>query len=290
MRRSDAAAAPGEGKQPSRGISRRTLLVGGGVGVGLALAFSLWPRRYAPNLLAGEGETILNAFLKIGADGRVIVAVPQAELGQGVSTALPQILADELGADWRMVGVEPAPLNPIYANQLLAEELSQGSLPEALSGVRRWTAQEAATRGGLMLTGGSTSVRAFEKRLREAGAAARALLSIAAARRWDADWRELDAHGGSVWRGAEAIGFGDLAEAAASERVPADLPIRAGLEHRLMGQPLPASTRPARSTARLCSPATFACPTWSTLRRAARRSAAGSSAPTATLLTACARR
>jgi isoquinoline 1-oxidoreductase beta subunit len=246
MRRSDAAAAPGEGKQPSRGISRRTLLVGGGVGVGLALAFSLWPRRYAPNLLAGEGETILNAFLKIGADGRVIVAVPQAELGQGVSTALPQILADELGADWRMVGVEPAPLNPIYANQLLAEELSQGSLPEALSGVRRWTAQEAATRGGLMLTGGSTSVRAFEKRLREAGAAARALLSIAAARRWDADWRELDAHGGSVWRGAEAIGFGDLAEAAASERVPADLPIRAGLEHRLMGQPLPRLDAPGK--------------------------------------------
>jgi isoquinoline 1-oxidoreductase beta subunit len=61
-----------------------------------------------------------------------------------------------------------------------------------------------------MLTGGSTSVRAFERRLRDAGAAARALLSIAAARRWDADWRELDTHGGFVWRGEESIAFGDL--------------------------------------------------------------------------------
>ena len=54
-------------------------------------------------------------------DGRVIVAVPQAELGQGVWTSLPQILADELGADWRTVAVEPAPLSPLYANHLLAE-------------------------------------------------------------------------------------------------------------------------------------------------------------------------
>jgi isoquinoline 1-oxidoreductase beta subunit len=80
------------------------------------------------------GETILNAFLKIGTDGRVTIIVPQAELGQGVATALPQILADELGADWRNVAIEPAPLNPLYANQLLAEELSQGALPDALAG------------------------------------------------------------------------------------------------------------------------------------------------------------
>jgi isoquinoline 1-oxidoreductase beta subunit len=246
MGRADAEAKPGEDARWGRGISRRTLLVGGGVGIGLALAWTLWPRRYAPNLRAGEGETILNAFLKIGKDGRVVVVVPQAELGQGVSTALPQILADELGVDWRSVGVEPAPLNPLYANQLLAEELSQGSLPEALGGVRRWTAQEAATRGGLMLTGGSTSIRAFEQRLRDAGAAARALLSMVAARRWDADWRELDAHGGFVWRGEEGIPFGDLAEAAASERVPADLPIRGGIENRLMGQPLPRLDAPGK--------------------------------------------
>jgi isoquinoline 1-oxidoreductase beta subunit len=242
MAQADRAEAGSSG----HGISRRTLLVGGGVGVGLALALTMWPRRYAANLRAGPDESVLNAFLKIGKDGRVTMIVPQAELGQGVATALPQILADELGADWRSIGLEPAPLNPLYANQLLAEELSQGALPDALGGVRRWTAQEVATRGGMMLTGGSTSVRAFERRLREAGAAARALLSIAAARRWDADWRELDTHGGFVWRGEESIAFGDLAEAAASERVPRDLPVRAGIENRLTGQPLPRLDSPGK--------------------------------------------
>ncbi len=228
------------------GISRRTLLIGGGVGVGLALAWTLWPRRYRPNLVAGPDETILNAFLKIGKDGRVTVIVPQTELGQGVATALPQILADELGADWRSVAIEPAPLNPLYVNQLLAEELSQGALPEALGPVRRWTAREVATRHGMMLTGGSTSVRAFEGRMREAGAAARHLLTAVAARQWSVEASELSAHSGFVWRGEEAIAFADLAERAASETLPAEVPLRSGRDHRLIGQPLPRLDAPGK--------------------------------------------
>ena len=152
------------------GISRRTLLIGGGAGVGLVLAWRLWPRSYRPNLRAAEGETLMGAYLKIGRDGRVIVAVPQTELGQGVYTSLPQILADELGADWRTVGVEPAPVSPLYANTWLAEEAADDSgWPGAFQGVSRWVARGYATRNALMITGGSTSVRAFEAPLREAG-------------------------------------------------------------------------------------------------------------------------
>lgn len=228
------------------GISRRTLLVGGGAGVGLALAWSLWPRSYRPNLSAGPGETIVNAFLKIGRDGRVIVALPQAELGQGVSTALPQILADELGADWGNVGVEPAPISPLYANQLLAGELADGATLDALGSVGGWAAHEIATREALMLTGGSTSVRAFEPRMREAGAAARALLSMAAARRQDADWRDLDTHDGFVWRGEERIAFGDLAEDAAARTPPRTLLMRGGNAHRLVGLTVPRLDGPAK--------------------------------------------
>src|SRR5688572_16092937 len=213
-------------------ISRRTLLVGGGVGLGLAIAWGLWPRSYQPNLRAAPGETLFNAFLKIGTDGRVIVAVPQAELGQGVYTSLPQILADELGADWRTISVEPAPISPLYANLLLAEEASGDSAFPGLFGVDRWTARQYAMRNALMLTAGSSSVRGFEPRLREAGAAARALLSMAAARRWDAQWEELDTRAGFVWRGADRIPFGELAEAAARESLPDNLPVRGGLEHR----------------------------------------------------------
>lgn len=229
-----------------RGISRRTFLVGGGAGVGLVLAWTLWPRVYAPNLRAAEGETALGAFLKIGRDGRVIVAVPQAELGQGSWTALPQILADELGADWRTVSVEPAPIGPLYANLLAAEEAADASLIPAALGVDHWAAREYATRHALMLTGGSTSVRGFEDRLRAAGASARALLCVAAAERWQVEWSELDTRDGFVWNGEQRIAFAELAETAAQAELPEELPVRGGIDYRLTGQALPRLDLPAK--------------------------------------------
>jgi isoquinoline 1-oxidoreductase subunit beta len=227
-------------------MKRRTLLVGGGVGAGLLIAWGLWPRSYAPNLRAAPGETLFNAFLKIGIDGRVIVAVPQAELGQGVYTSLPQILADELGADWRAVSVEPAPISPNYANQLLAEGLAGDRLPSALEGIGRWAAREYATRSALMITGGSTSIRAFEPRMRQAGAAARALLMKAAAERWDVAWETLDTRQGFVVHGASRLSFAELAEEAASLELPDHLPVRGGIEGRLVGQSLPRIDLPSK--------------------------------------------
>jgi len=235
------------GSRERRGISRRGLLIGGGAAVGLAIAWQVWPRSYAPNLRAGEGETLFNAFLKIGVDGRVIVAVPQAEIGQGVYTTLPQILADELGADWRTVGVEPAPLSPLYANQLLAAEIAGNPLPSPLESVGAWAVDEYATRGALVMTGGSTSVRAFEPRLREAGAAARALLQMAAAARWEVNWEELDTRGGFVvGAGGRSLRFAELAAEAAALELPEHPPVRGGLENRLVGQPLPRIDTPAK--------------------------------------------
>src|SRR5690606_40347015 len=107
----------GKGRQ---GIDRRALLVGGGAGAGLLLAWAVWPRSYKPNLNAAPGEFVFNAFLKIDRAGQVIVIVPQLEMGQGITTLLPQILADELGADWRTIAVQSAPESPLYANTLLA--------------------------------------------------------------------------------------------------------------------------------------------------------------------------
>lgn len=208
-------------------IDRRGLLIGGGLGAGLLVAWTVWPRRYETNLRAAEGETVFNTFLKLGNDGRVIVAVPQTELGQGVYTSLPQILADELGADWKTVGVEPAPYSPLYANPLLAGSLTVEA-PEPSS----WAD------GRFMLTGGSTSIRAFEPKLREAGAAARVLLCKAAAERLDVDWQGLDAHGGFVWIGKDRISFGELADEAARLSLPDDLPMREGSENRLTDAPL----------------------------------------------------
>jgi isoquinoline 1-oxidoreductase beta subunit len=221
-----------------RGLSRRSLLIGGGAGAGLLVAWALWPRSYRPNLHQAAGETIVNAFLKIGEDGRVVVAIPQAEIGQGVWTSLPQILADELGADGRTIAVEPAPISPLYANDFLADTAAQTSLPGFLQGVGGWTAREYAMRQAVMLTAGSTSIRAFEPRMREAGAAARLLLMKAAARRWNADWTTLDTAGSFVTGPLGKLRFGELAEQAVREELEDDLPARGGLDNRLYGQPL----------------------------------------------------
>ncbi|HYD14509.1 MAG TPA: molybdopterin cofactor-binding domain-containing protein [Allosphingosinicella sp.] len=230
-----------------RGPTRRQLLIGGGLGVGLLVAWKFWPRSYTPNLRAREGETVYNAWLKLGRDGHVSVAVPQAELGQGAWTALPQILADELGADWRTVAVEPAPLSPLYANTFLAAQAADDSgWPSGLQGTGRWLSRRYATRSALMLTGGSSSVRAFETPLREAGAAARVMLCMAAAARWGADWRELEARAGFVWRGSDRIPFAELAEAAVGYTPPDPVPLREDVEGRLSGQPLPRLDAPAK--------------------------------------------
>jgi isoquinoline 1-oxidoreductase beta subunit len=223
-------------------LDRRTLLIGGGVGAGLVVAWAVWPRTYLPNLTASPGESLYGAWLKIGTDGHVTVAVPQAEMGQGVFTAMPQIVADELGADWKMIGVEPAPLNPLYANPLAAAtlfELALGSMPEQLQ-------RTYAARTGLMLTGCSTSIRQFEDPLRHAGATARVLLCKAAARRWNTDWQACGTANGFVVHGNQRLPFGQLAAEAADEEAPDPVPLRTGDDNRLYGQPLPRLDTPAK--------------------------------------------
>ncbi|UAK24133.1 xanthine dehydrogenase family protein molybdopterin-binding subunit [Sphingomonas nostoxanthinifaciens] len=227
-------------------LSRRTLLIGGGAGVGLVLAWELWPRDYRPNLAVDPGETVMGAFLKIAETGRVTVVVPQAEMGQGVWTALPQALADELGADWRQIAVEPAPLGPLYANRLIAGEMAEDALPHMLAGVGRWAAQNWATRNALMITAGSTSIRAFEQPFREAGAMARALLCMTAGKRIGADWRACDTEAGFVVRGQDRFRFGALAAEAAGFAPPATPPLRRPGEGGISGKAMPRLDLPAK--------------------------------------------
>ena len=226
----------------SEALSRRTLLVGGGVGMGLVVAWTAWPRRYAPNLVAEMGEHVYGAWLRIGEDGHVVVAVPQAEHGQGAWTALPQIVVDELGADWRTVAVEPAPLNPLYANPLALDELFEGLFDAVPASIRAgW-----ATRSTLMLTGGSTSVREFEDACRTAGAGARALLCKAAARRWGVGWESCSVEAGFVVHGRQRLRFADLAADAVKEKLPDPLPIGVQGAGKAMGQSLPRLDTPAK--------------------------------------------
>src|SRR3546814_5472524 len=100
-------------------------------------------------------------------------------MGQGVSTLLPQIIADEIGADWRTIAVESAPISPLYANTLVVDEDSAAFMPRAgvpdfVADVRSWVRREWAVRHAVMLTANSSSVRMFEGPCRDAAAQARA--------------------------------------------------------------------------------------------------------------------
>jgi isoquinoline 1-oxidoreductase beta subunit len=228
------------------GLNRRTMLIGGGAAIGLVLAWEVWPREYRPNLAVAPGETVLNAFLKIDIAGRVTVVVPQAEMGQGVWTALPQALADELGADWRQIAVEPAPINPLYANRLIAGDAGEAAVPDFLRGIGGWAAREWATRHALMITAGSTSIRAFEQSFREAGAFARALLCMAAGKRLGADWQACDTEAGFVVRRPDKFRFGELAAEAAGFVPPQQAPLRRPGEGNISGKSMPRLDLPAK--------------------------------------------
>ena len=229
------------------GFNRRTLLVGGGAAAGLLLAWGIWPRSYRPNLNAAPGETVFNAFLKITASGQIVVIVPQTEMGQGVTTLLPQILADELGADWRTIGVESAPVSPLYANRLLAREWLANDWSRLTGEAGDWTIDQYATRRALMLTGAATSVPMFHTAYREAGAAARVLLCQAAAARWDVPWESCDIQNGLISDGGRrTMRLGDVAAEAVSFDLPEILPFRQAQADRLAGRDLPRLDTPSK--------------------------------------------
>lgn len=224
-------------------VDRRKFLIGAGAGAGLVIGYLAWPRQRALNWVARPGEIIVNGWVKIDGSGRVIVAVPQAEMGQGVYTALPQIVADELGADWRTVGVEPAPLHPIYANIFISAAAAE-RLPSLLQGMGRWALVELARRYSMQLTGGSTSVMAFHDTLRLAGASARAMLCAAAARRWDVNQTECDTANGFVEHQGKRLRFADVLDDVDADDAPETPALRK--TPRLIGRSMPRLDVPAK--------------------------------------------
>ncbi|HEY4069989.1 MAG TPA: molybdopterin cofactor-binding domain-containing protein [Sphingomicrobium sp.] len=205
---------------------RRTVLIGGGAGIGLIVAFLAWPRHMRSELAAEKGEEAFGNFIKIARNGRITVAVPQVETGQGIWTALPQIVADELGAAWDTIAVEPAPLTRAYANPLAKEE--------------SWPAESR-------ITADSTSVRAFEPVLRHAAAVARAMLVGAAADRWNVDAKDCETADSFVMNRGRTFTFGELAEEAADRTPPSDPPLRQETKGRLIGQSIPRLDGPAKA-------------------------------------------
>jgi isoquinoline 1-oxidoreductase beta subunit len=197
--------------------ARRDLLVqAGAAGGGFLLGLSL-PGRAA----SGAGARFVpNAWIRIGADDSVTLMLSQVEIGQGIATTLPAVLADELGADWNRVAVENAPVDEAYRNPAF-----------------RW-----------MFTGNSESTATFAPIMRRAGAAARAMLVGAAAEGWSVPDAECRSEGGAVLHvpSGRRVSFGSLAAAAARRPVPTDPPLRPDAELRLVGRPLARRDIPAK--------------------------------------------
>ena len=242
-----------------RGLSRRSLLIGGAAAGGLVIGWALWPRQYRAGFAATEDERVFDAWLKIARDGQVTVALPQTELGQGVYTLLAQIVAGELGADWRAVAVQPAEINPLFANVLLARQWAPAVLPPQADRAEDQpmlgdALEELATRGAFMVTAGSSSVRMFEQPARIAGATARAMLCRAAAARWDVPWESCRAVDGFVIHERRRLRFGELAEEAAALDPPDPVPLLPTPRNALSGMDMPRLDVPAK----LDGSATFA--------------------------------
>jgi isoquinoline 1-oxidoreductase subunit beta len=232
-------------------INRRALLTGGAAAGGLVVAWTLWPRSHAAGINAAPDEAVLGNYLKVGRDGHVTVLVPQTETGQGIFTEIAQIVADELGADWRTVAVEPAPLSAVYANSLfIAEDAAmvtpRNGVPNALVQFDPGNAITLPGATPALLTGASTSVRMHGPVARDSAALARALLCMAAAARWDVAWEACETREGFVIHGDQRLRFGALVDAAAQLSPPAYPAYRPVDEHRLIGRTLPRLDLPAK--------------------------------------------
>ncbi len=215
-------------------LTRRNIMIGALAGGGLALGYALMPRQYPLPLSAGEGEHAFDAWIKLARDGTVTVAVPQLEMGQGVTTLIPQIVAMELGADWRKVAAEPAPPSALYANYPLAArwaELWMPVLPALGDSPVSPVTRRMAESGEFTATADGTTLAAYEATVRRAAAAVRALLCRAAAEKWGTDWADCEAVQGFIVQGKRRASFGSLAAAAAKLDPPSEPVLRADPPH-----------------------------------------------------------
>lgn len=212
-------------------VTRRGILLGIGAAGGLIAAWALTPRSFAPPLSPGPGEYAFDAWLKIGKDGVISIAVPDCEMGQGISTLIAQVAAMELGADWRQIAIEPAPVSGAYANPVLAAKWAPLWLPLA-SGLAdspgSLLARRFAEREGFTATADGTSLAAHETAARAAAAGARAMLAKAAAAKWGVSWEECEAQSGFILHDKNKASFAELVSDAASYSPP-DPPVARAL-------------------------------------------------------------
>lgn len=213
--------------KPASDLNRRAFLnatatVGGGLILALTLPGRSGKSNSAAAAVAGasggaagtarQSSSQLNAWLKIARDNSITVIVDRSEMGQGVYTALPMLLAEELEVDVDAIRIEPAPVGDAYINP----------------------------GNGGQVTGTSNSVQDAWDKLRTAGAQARTLLISAAADRWRVDPAQCHARNGRVVNAqGKSLTYGELADSAAKRPLPKDVKLKARSDFEIIGKPRP---------------------------------------------------
>ncbi|MGH8502420.1 MAG: molybdopterin cofactor-binding domain-containing protein [Gammaproteobacteria bacterium] len=216
-------AAGAQRAQAQAGVTRRTFLkVTSLAGAGFVIGFA--PFKGALHAApAGDARQGFGPFIRIGTDNTVTVLCKHLDKGQGVTTGLPTIVAEELDAAWSQMRAEFAPANAkLYQNLAF----------------------------GVQGTGGSTAIANSWMQLRTAGAAARAMLCEAAAQRWNVPVDSVDVENGVVMHRASKrrATFGDLAAQAADIEPPEKPRLKDPKEFKLIGTRLPRLDSPAKTS------------------------------------------
>lgn len=159
-----------------------------------------------------------NAWVHIADDNTITLISYMSEMGQGVYTSLPMLIAEELNVDIHTVKVATAPANPAYINGLL----------------------------GAQITGGSTAIRDAWEKLRVGGAQVRTMLVQAAANKWGVDASSLSANNGIVSGGGKSATYGELAAAASAVPVPKEVKLKDPSEFRIVGKPIQRLDTPSK--------------------------------------------
>lgn len=196
-------------------VDRRSFLRASIIGGGALLVASSFPFRSRAEEKLGVTEAVSpefrpNAFIKIAPDGKVTVTVGQAEMGQGILTSLPMIVADELEVDWSNVSYEHGPPGAAYNNPAF----------------------------GAQITGGSASVKGFYEPLRKSAAGVREMLVAAAAQQWGVPAEQCRARNGEVFHptSRRTAKYGTLLDAAAKITPPAEPKLKDPKDFRYIGK------------------------------------------------------
>jgi isoquinoline 1-oxidoreductase beta subunit len=192
-------------------LSRRDF-VGAGIAAGAGLVIGF----YLPHGGGSRKESFSpNAYLRITPDNKVTIVVARSEMGQGVRTALPMILAEELEADWKQIEIEQAGASTLFGDQT---------------------------------TGGSASIRTTWDPMRKAGAIAREMLISAAASTWGVPRSACTAENSHIKHAASirSLSYGELAGKAATLPIPSDVALKQSKDYKIVGQRLARVDSPAK--------------------------------------------